>query len=298
MTSKEIHLYKINNMRDHLKRLSSSSDASAKDAVDHANTSNSGNTPGCTNTNSITNGSNDLSAAKHTPVSKAELSAQENTLEFYRFLFGMIRKFGHGTDSLYIELGRSSDLGSCKLWFEMRDCDTPKHIHTVVANIMTTAKDEFRGRSNSENTRLFRTNEARTKLSTAKHPATEASSLSGSQSVSQSNTSSSINQLVNTTSASKSSCSLKFNPSAIHKLIGSSDGKQQKSNDKESSTEYVASTIAYTSVAYTLPGNHLPVRTKSTSESSSSQGALLAQSKGFASEARPSSISQSSNPKR
>ena len=322
-------------MKEHIKRLSSSSDTGAKDVVGHAivtNTPANGPTNGPANnpannpangpvngpTNGLsvspangqtigqtigpakgpTNSPSNLSASlsKQTSIDRADLSAQENTLDVHRFPFSLIRSFGHQSNNVFIILGRSSDIGSCELWFELRDCDTSKYIHALVATTTTAAKNnaEFRGRSNSENNRLFR-NKTRNKSASDKTAINATNSLS----ISQSNTSSSINQLA-VTPNSKSSCSLKFNPASLHKLIGSSDSASKLKADKESSTEYVASTIAYTSVAYTLPGNHLPLRSRSTSESSSSQGAQLAQSKGFQNlyKAKQLLNSQSSNPKR
>ena len=307
LTTEEIHLYKINNMKEHIKRLSSSSDTSSKDTVEQAKTTigttantaadtAESTTAGTTANTTKTNGPSSLMASlsKQTSVTRADLSAQENTLEVHRFPFSLIRAFGHQSNNLFIELGRSSDIGSCELWFELRDCDTSSHIHTLVVNATTAAmnNNEFRGRSNSENNRLFR-NKTRNKSASDKQPMNATNSLS----ISQSNTSTSINQLSSTAPNSKSSCSLKFNPTSIHKLIGSSDSHGKLKADKESSTEYVASTIAYTSVAYTLPSSHL--RSRSTSESSSSQGALLAQ-KGFQNLCKAKQLlnSQSSNPKR
>lgn len=279
LTSEEIHAYKINNPKEHVKRLSSS-DESGKDVVDNATVS--------------TNAANSLSVSPSNQGSSsdpADLAALGNTLDVYRFPFSLIRRFGHQSDSLFIQLGRSSDIGSCELWFEPRDCDTSKYIHSLVASYTTAAKNnsEFRARSNSENNRIFR--RLRSKASASDKQAMNAT-------ISQSNTSSSINQLSNAAPSSKSSCSLqKFNP--IHKLIGSSDSNHKLKPEKEqSSTEYVASTIAYTSVAYTLPSNQLPLRSRSTSESSSSQSAMLAQSKGLQNlyKAKQLLNSQASNP--
>ena len=296
LTSEEIHLYKINNMKEHIKRLSSSSETSGKDVVDHA--ANSSNPPPNAPPNAPPNSLSASQLSKQSAQDKIDLSAQENTLDVHRFPFSLIRSFGHQSNSLFIQLGRSSDIGSCELWFELRDCDTSNYIHTLVANTPSAAKNnsEFRARSNSENNRLFR-NKMRNKSSAPdKQPVNATNSLS----ISQSNTSASISQLSNAAPSSKSSCSLqKFNPVNIHKLIGSSDSKL-KHDKEQSSNEYVASTIAYTSVAYTLPSNQPPLRSRSTSESSSSQSALLAQSKGLQNlyKAKQLLNSQSSNPKR
>lgn len=263
LTSEEIHLYKINNSRDK-NRTSSSSDTS-KDAVDRQNFDS--NKQVNQQVNLFKSSSLDKNDEQSTNLSN-------NTLDFLIFPFNVIRSFGHQSNSLFIDLGRSSDIGSCQLWFELKDCDTSKHIHSLVAiNRMTAKNNEFRTRSNSENNRIS-SRRNKQSVSDKQNVGNQTHSLSTSLS----NTSASINQQSTNALNSKSSSSLKLNSgNNIHKFIECEKSK----HDKESSTEYVASPIAYVSVAYTLPSNHMPLRSRSTSESSSSQKAALAHLKGF-----------------
>ena len=106
------------------------------------------------------------------------------------------------------------------------------------------------------------------------------SSNSASSSIPNSKTTTSINQQLNNSTSvnSKSSSSLKFiNPNSITTC----DSNKLIKNEKENSTEYVASPVDYSQVSYTLPSNNMPLRSRSTSESSSSHTAQFVQAKGF-----------------
>jgi len=268
LTPEEIHLYKVDgsNAKEPDKRLSSSLDKSV-DQVDKSN-----------------------STSDKQTIYQTTNEGEDNSL--LRFPFSLIRSYGHQTGSnciLSIHLGRSSDIGSCELCFELKDCDTSQHVHSLIANSMLAAKNsEYRMRSNSENNRTI--SRLRNKSLSDK----TSSQLSSSTPISHSKTTTSISQQTPSSSNpvsgsnSKSSKSLKFlsnnfflNSCDSNKII-----KNEKEKEKESSTEYVASPVAYSTVAYTLPNNNnktsMPFsRSRSTSESSTSQTVQVAHAKGL-----------------
>lgn len=98
LTSEEIHLYKIQNLKD--KKLGTSSDQPAN--TDQSELT----SPLIDKTPMI-----DPANLNHTPLDK---------MQSFRFPFSLIRSFGHQSNYLFIQLGRSSDLGSCQLWFELK----------------------------------------------------------------------------------------------------------------------------------------------------------------------------------
>lgn len=255
LTSEEIHLYKIHNesnLKEREKRLSSSSDKSVEQIV-------------AKNSNSDKNESA-IITSQPTPN---KLTSKEDafSMEVFRFPFSLIRSFGHQSNKLFIHLGRSSDIGSCQLWFELKDCDTSQYIHSLVASTRAAAKNEFRTRSNSENNRtLSKRNKS---LSDKQNQPNLSSSLNSHSKIT------SINQ------NSKSSSSLKFSNNLKAMPIPTGDNSKRNKNENENSTEYVVSPVAYSSVF--LGNNNVPMRSRSTSESSTAHSAQ----RGFQSLFRP-----------